>query len=98
MVEKRSFERKRIEISSFYEWNGIKCPCSIVDITSEGIGLLVKGCLALGDTINLKLGNENITVSVVRVNGSNIGTRYKDIPENQLNYILNFEMQLSKQA
>ncbi len=94
MENKRSFERKKIDISSTYEWNGIKCPCFITDISSGGMGLRVKGTLAFGDIISVKLGKENIKATVVRVDGAIVGTSFKDLPEKQLYYILDFEMEL----
>ncbi len=94
-MEKRNFDKKIHEISSFYEWNGIRCPCLITNITSTGIEMLVKGCLAIGDLINIKVGNENLSATVSRVDGEKIEIHYKDVPQEKLDYMFAFVLEMS---
>lgn len=84
----RNFGRKFVEFNTFYEFNHIKCACLIIKISSDGIVMSIKGYLTIGDIINVNIGNENITVSVVYVDGGNIKLRYKDITKSQIDYIL----------
>ena len=98
MSETSRFEKKIHEISSFYEWNGIKCPCTITEISSASMKMIVKGCLETGDSIKVKAGNENIPARVGHVNGEDIELYYKDVPQNQLNYIFGFVLELSKSS
>lgn len=96
MPEKSRFEKKIREISSFYEWNGIKCPCIITDITSSSIKMVVKGCLEKGDSVSVKVGNEYIPSKVAQADGEDIEAHYQDVPQTKLEYIFSFVLEQSK--
>lgn len=88
VVEKRQHERKPLQLETIYTWNGIECPCSVVDISLKGIGLRVKGTLVVGDEITVKLDRHTLHVTVVRVDGNIVGGTLAQLNEEQLNSIL----------
>jgi len=94
MIEKRQYERKSLEIDAEYDWCGCKCPCFIVDISLQGVGIRVRGCLTVGDNIILIIGTEKIPACIVRVDGSFVGVKFGRITDNQMNYFLELKKKL----
>lgn len=91
LFEKRRAERLQLQISAFYEWNGITCPCNIIDISSVGIGMRVKGILEAGDQIVVILGKHNLKSKVVRVDGNIVGVAFEAISTDELNDIISLK-------
>ncbi len=86
--EKRKYERRPLQMPSVYILNDIQCPCHIIDISSQGIGMRVKGYLEIGDVVKIVLGKLDILAKVVRVEGNIIGVMFDLLTDEQLNYIL----------
>jgi len=86
--EKRRAERLQLQISATYEWSGITCPCQIIDISSVGIGMRVKGILEIGDQVVVILGKHFLNSKVVRVDGNIIGVAFEAITPEQLEDII----------
>ncbi len=96
MIERRQFERKLLEIDAEYDWNGCVCPCFIVDVSVQGVGMRVKGCLAVNDNITLMIGMEMINAIVAHVDGTFVGIKFNSLTEKQMNYILDLKMEMAK--
>ncbi len=86
--DRRRDVRKPLLLDAEYELNGTLCSCNIVDISARGIGMRVKGCLIVGDKINIILDKNNITAKVVRVDGNIVGVMFDQLSNEMLNYIL----------
>ena len=87
-ADKRKFERRPLQMPAVYIWEGIECPCHVIDISSQGIGMRVKGCLAKGDVVEIVLGRLRLKSTVVRVDGNIIGVTYDLLTTEQLNEII----------
>ncbi len=89
--EKRVAERKPLILDAEYELQGVLCPCQIVDVSTQGIGMRVKGILMVGDKINIILDKHTIVAKVVRVDGNIVGVTFEKLSDKDLDYILNLK-------
>lgn len=87
-MDKRKYERKPMQMPATYILNDIECPCHIIDISSQGIGMRVRGCLETGDLVKIILGNMKLNAKVVRVDGNIVGVMFELLTDEQLNGIL----------
>jgi hypothetical protein len=85
--EQKKAERTKLWIEAVYELNGIKANCDILDITSKGLKIRVKGLLYKNDRVNIIAGNQNFPSIVVNVEGNIIDIRFMEISDSQLSYI-----------
>lgn len=89
--EKRIYERISLQLPAVYILNGTECPCHIVDISLQGIGMRVRGALDKGDTLRIILGRLDLKSTVVRVDGNIVGVTFDQLTEAQLNEILSIK-------
>lgn len=89
--EKRRDERKLFILDTEYELKGILCPCQIIDISSQGIKMRVKGILMAGDNIKISFDKHTITAKVVRVDGNIVGVMFEQLSNEELDYIMNLK-------
>lgn len=87
--ERRNNERKPLILDAKYEFNKTMCSCQIIDITSQGMTIRVKGFLMAGDKINITLDKNNFAATVDRVDGNIIGVKFEQLSDEQLDYIMN---------
>jgi hypothetical protein len=89
--EKRGAQRRPLILDAQYNLGGSLCQCQIIDISSIGIGMRVKGILVAGDKIDIVLDKNNISATVVRVDGNIVGVKYEKLPDEILDYIINLK-------
>ncbi len=85
--EARKAARKPVCIEAAYELNGIKADCAILDISSSGLRMRVKGLLYKNDKVNIKLDDQKFPSMVVYVEGNIIDVHFMELTDSQLNYI-----------
>lgn len=86
--ERRQAERTAVKKDAIYVWKKHESPCEIIDISSKGLKLRVKGILELGDDIDIKVGSQTIKAKVVHVEGNIVGVNFDQISDFQLNYLI----------
>jgi hypothetical protein len=91
MLERRSFERRPLQLNANYKFNNIEYPCTIVDISLQGMGLRVKAALAVGDILEVLIEKQIIPAKIVRVDGNIVGIKYDLLTDEQLEYIINLK-------
>lgn len=89
--EARKAERKPVHIEAAYDLNGIKASCEILDISSTGLKMRVKGLLYKDDRINIMLDKQTFPSVVMNVDGNIIGVKFDGLSEAQMNYLLNLK-------
>lgn len=87
--ETRKAERKPVHIEAFYELKGIKAACEILDISSTGLKIRVKGLLYKNDKVNIIMDDIAFSSVVISVDGNIIGTRFMGLTDSQMSYLLN---------
>ncbi len=75
-------------MEAVYELKEIQAACEILDISSIGLKMRVKGLLYKDDKVNIKLDKETFQAVVINVNGNIIGVRFEKLSDIQLNYLL----------
>ncbi len=86
--ERKKSERKPVCMEAVYELKGIQAACEILDISSTGLKMRVKGLLYKDDKVNIKLDKQIFPSVVMNVNGNIIGVRFEQLSDVQLNYLL----------
>ncbi len=86
--EARKAERRPVCIDANYELKGIKAACEILDISSTGLKMRVKGLLYKDDQVNIKMDNQIFPSVVMNVDGNIIGVKFSQLSDTHLDYLL----------
>lgn len=86
--EARKAERKPVCLQAVYALKGIIASCEILDISSTGLKMRVKGLLYKGDQVDIKIENQLFLSEVINVEGNIIGVKFKQLSDIQLNFLL----------
>lgn len=86
--ERRKTERKSVQMEAVYELKGIQAACEILDISSTGLKMRVKGLLYENDQVNIKLDRQTFPSVVINTSGNIVAVKFEKLTDAQLNYFL----------
>jgi len=87
IIDRRQFEREDKEVQAQYIFKNETLPCTVTDVSDDGLGLTVEAKLSQGAQLKILFPGHEIAAKVIYVDGHSIGVKFEKTPKETVEFI-----------